>query len=598
MSVDIDRRKIGDAAAGVAKDAFRPIKEAMALIKTDDEGICIDGYIELYGSDKSMTKETLIGELPVQVKGKVSKPKPFDGPKYSVEVLDLKRFLDVFHGVLFIVVYLDKSLGVRGLYYVQLLPYDINKLLSELSHAGQKTKSVRLKRLPKDLNELRRLLHEFNSNRELQFATKGMEICSVEAWERQGVKFSEFKLSKTYFPGEKPFSLASLDNGAYIYGITADKHSFPVNKFENVCSLERAVERHISIGDIEDDVLISFVEDAKGEYLSFGGFTMRFDKECTWNYATQGDFRDRYRDARIMKALEDGEFLYIDGKKLCGGIRMSDDTANVIDEHLKSCKGFAELLEKLCVKIKMDPKDLSNRELYNLDRLRAAFVDGKHLSVDANGEKLVNLNLEIVKARIKAIGILQDDGLYELADPLDPDVKYVTACRVGEKEDDRALIPSTFLLSDEDFSKVANLDAGRFEESLNRIPVTSLTEDVIGSKLLDMLKVYDAGAVCGKDLLRICELTAKALCEVNPESDVHFINCQQVLKRLGSELDTVRLNQIAMNQSGTTAAACAHVLLGNIEFAKQCIANLNEEDRTDFGSWPICSLLDSEGGEQ
>lgn len=88
--------------------------------------------------------------------------------KYSVEIEGLRRYLDVYHGILFFCVTADRNtLTAKDVYYAQLLPYDITRILSGTTH-NQKTASVRFRPFPKDPQEITRFLLAFNSDREKQ----------------------------------------------------------------------------------------------------------------------------------------------------------------------------------------------------------------------------------------------------------------------------------------------------------------------------------------------------------------------------------------------------------------------------------------------
>ena len=89
-------------------------------------------------------------EIPVQIKGTTSKVAGRDGVKRKVDIVDLEKYLDVYAGVLYFVVFMDSKLSLKEIYYKQYLPFDIRKALKERKHAGQKTITDKFRPLPKD----------------------------------------------------------------------------------------------------------------------------------------------------------------------------------------------------------------------------------------------------------------------------------------------------------------------------------------------------------------------------------------------------------------------------------------------------------------
>lgn len=84
----VDNKKTGDAAVGVVKSAFQNAKNILPFLETNDNGICTDGYLEVYSSSEELTKETLRGTISVQVKGTTSKPDS-GRPKRRVDIANL-----------------------------------------------------------------------------------------------------------------------------------------------------------------------------------------------------------------------------------------------------------------------------------------------------------------------------------------------------------------------------------------------------------------------------------------------------------------------------------------------------------------------------
>ena len=191
----VDNKKIGDAAVSVVKDSFRKVECVVPFLETNDNGICTDGYLEVYSTGKEMSKRTLLGRIDVQVKGTTSKLSSPSAPSRKVDTNDLRRYLDVYSGVLYFVVYLDGALDVKGVYYKQYLPFDIKKSL-ERCKPEQKTLKERFARLPDDEGSLCILCREFVANKQKQASVASTGIKTLDEWSRDGIQFDKLELSK------------------------------------------------------------------------------------------------------------------------------------------------------------------------------------------------------------------------------------------------------------------------------------------------------------------------------------------------------------------------------------------------------------------
>ncbi len=107
-------RRIESIAVDAVKDIILNCDTLYPNLDENDKNILVDGIIEVY-SPPELTKENLTGEVTIQVKGTTRKLRTNKRGfvKYSIEVVDLRRFLDVFHGVLLFCVAVGKDARAR-----------------------------------------------------------------------------------------------------------------------------------------------------------------------------------------------------------------------------------------------------------------------------------------------------------------------------------------------------------------------------------------------------------------------------------------------------------------------------------------------------
>lgn len=592
--MSIDNKKVGEAAVDYLSHAFIGVTNALTHFAKDDTGICIDGKIEVYAGT-AMTKESLYGEIPVQIKGTRTKPSGKDSVKYRVDVSDLEKYLKVYDGVLYFVVFMDKSLKLRQIYYRQYLPYDIRETLRRKKKDGQPKLTERFVPLPDDPLQLRRLCMEFIADQRRQ---KGLDdACFLMPGELEGskIKFEKVELSKTFFPDELPTSLRAFETGAYLYGVT---HSGKRYVLERIGSLEMAqsTSNHmLKAGDFECEAEVNIGEDHNGMFLTVGGISIRFDGTGAIKYTDCGGFRTRLRDAKLFRGFALSGDLFFDGSLLGRRESLNDVDFDELDRRIDVYERYVALMDLLGVVPDWDPSKLTKSDFGQIGRLGEGLVDGRHLPVGDHREGMLVLNSDIAGSRIKVLGRLDDDGLYEIFDLTSPDLTFAT-CRGenGELDTDNPM-PTLFSLASDDLKLLANIRPAKLEQALTRCPITVENADTSNNALLEMLAAYDNGAVCRKELLTCCGIVSKVLYNLNPNSEIYAINRAQTLLRM-RKLDADwkgRLRGLAVSADSKEVRASAFILIGQHELATSCLESLDQLDRKRFMTWPIYNLLKS-----
>lgn len=587
----VDNKKTGDAAVGVVKSAFQNAKNILPFLETNDNGICTDGYLEVYSSSEELTKETLRGTISVQVKGTTSKPDS-GRPKRRVDIADLERFRDVFHGALYFVVYFDGNLDTRGIYYKQYLPYDVEKTLTRKGRPDQKTITERFSPLPTGPKELDRLCREFLQNMEKQASVITVGVKTPEEWGKQGLRFEKLNATKTLVADEMPFSLKAFKNGAYLYGVSEWGESYVFDKLEYISRISGARQMHIDIGDFSCDPIVEIGEDEdEGQFVTIGGITLYLGEGTKGRivYTSTGDFRARFRDAQIMKGFVGGNVLMIEGLPQCRDAMLNEGFSETLSVHLEDFGKYSNLLDELRIKPSWDPKDLTDSDLWQLDRLHAAIIEHEPIRLPQTGESTGILDVNIANAVVKTIVRRRGDGLYDVFDPFSESMACSFA--VTNDKDERIVdIHPLFVFSSEDFRRMANIDSERFAQILETRPVTCKSAGLANNKLLEMLSAYDAGAVCAGELLPCCLVLSEALHSLSNDS-ISAINLAQVKLRLGKAFDRSQIEKISLTTNDMREKCAAHIVLGNISLAESCFGMLSKDEREDFESWPISNLL-------
>lgn len=591
--MNIDNKKIGESAVDYLSYAFIRVINALTHFTKNDTGVCVDGEIEVYNGS-AMTKESLYGEIRVQIKGTLSKPSGGDSVKYKVDVVDLEKYLMAYDGVLYFVVFMDKSLNLRQIYYKQYLPYDIRETLRRSKAEGQATLTERFYPLPDDPLQLRRLCMEFIADQHRQ---KGIdEACFLMPGELGGseIKFEKIELSKTFYSDELPISLKPFETGAYLYGTAQGGKRYVLERIGSLEMIQSTSSHILKADDYECEAVANVGEDRDGRFLTVGGISIRLGETGTITFTECGGFRSRLRDVRLFRGFARSGELFFDGTLLGRVGSLNDADFDDLNKRIGSYKKFVALMDLLGVVPDWDPSKLSRNDFSQIGRLGEGLMDGRHLSISGHSENMIVLNSDVAGSRIKVLGCLDDDGLYEIFDLTSPDLTFVVCRGENGKLDTDNPMPTLYSLASDDLGLLANISPTKLEKALERCPVTIGNADTVNNALLEMLVAYDKGAVCAKELLSCCDITSEALYNLEPNSEIYKINRAQTLLRM-CELDEdwqCQLRAIAASSDSKEIRASSFILLGQRELATACLDSLDEIGRKRFMTWPIYSLLE------
>ncbi|MCM3130574.1 hypothetical protein PUW24_00655 (plasmid) [Paenibacillus urinalis] len=208
-------------------------------IPVGDKGISFDGHISVM-EDDSETKESLIGRVPVQVKGTEVEHFTEGVRSFSFELADYRNFFNS-DGVLLLVGEVKPN-GETKLFYKALLALEINELLQRFNKQKQRVIELR----PLDETRLYDVCYKFLAEQTLQ----SRELVTHKPFQIDD--FRELRLtSMTYSPSLDESLEKIFDHDFTMYGVKNQAH-FPLKR--------------IRIGSInvrKDNVIFS---DMKNEY--------------------------------------------------------------------------------------------------------------------------------------------------------------------------------------------------------------------------------------------------------------------------------------------------------------------------------------------
>lgn len=115
----MDAKTIETLAVNAVRDSIVLSNYLDQFIPDNDKEPSWDGAVYIY-SNKSRRKDSLIGRMPVQVKGKETIKHPPE-ITHRVQITDLENYLND-GGMIFFVVYISNNGLIRTIYYTPLTP--------------------------------------------------------------------------------------------------------------------------------------------------------------------------------------------------------------------------------------------------------------------------------------------------------------------------------------------------------------------------------------------------------------------------------------------------------------------------------------------
>ena len=155
----MDSKAIEEKAINCLKLFVEDSKVISPFISDNDKEPCWDGHLYLY-KDTSKTKESLIGRVPVQVKGHEVEDFITKDFKFTFEISDLKAYQT--DPCFFIVCQEKVDSKERKLFYNEFTPERLKQFLR--SYGKQGTAKLKMKELTDNLTEFEQQLILFHSN--------------------------------------------------------------------------------------------------------------------------------------------------------------------------------------------------------------------------------------------------------------------------------------------------------------------------------------------------------------------------------------------------------------------------------------------------
>lgn len=553
-----------------------------------------DGDIEVYRKAGDVhLKDDLIIKVPIQVKGHKENDLGKEYIMYPVGYIDMKNYLAL-GGTVFFVVYVDTDGDNHRIYYAELLPYTLKRLLREHENKATKTKNIRMESFPTKKEDISNVLLEFARNMKKQRAAIYADEVSLADLVKDGrVPELSFGFSRVFKKKFSPLSLMHQGN-FYIYAKLPHGIELPVEYVKDVEMAGMTVSADVTVNGkcFYAEYTIVYKKDIVE--VCFGKSTKHIIKIGENNkqefcFTLSGKLSERIRDEEfIIEALSAQQFEV--GGVVCPLNEATPDEIKAFDlprrkEHLEWLFTVEKILTLLDVDVELNVDELTDKDENKLHLLKTAFIDGKTVSLKDPGNAVGFFN--IANLKILVCVLKQKDGKFRIYHYSDAPIDVIATGISGEKQ------PSSFfvLLKKEEILGCSNLNFEKIVDRLKEVQKSELYFEQITLFVLELLKAYDENGGKRVDILE----AAISLSEWQREEDEYTpknicaLNYYQAIKRQREfhENELEELLLIVESQPEEEIYAGAYLLLDKQDAARIHFLRMDIETQEIFRAYPI-----------
>ena len=570
------------------------------FLSENDKTPSLDGKILVY-SKESKEKEYLKGGIPVQIKGESVGEQGIQDKKISfqAEVADLRSFRSEGGAIIFVV--RQSPSGKQQIYFSQLLPLDLEEIFKKLRKPKQKTKSIKLRKLPVKISIIEQLFDSFVEDSRKQHSTAKTGVGYVDITDDVVGLFDSI-VFEAKMDSETNMPILS-DLPTYFYGRN-EKSGIDIPLTQIVIeSISRLSEANFSV-KLDGRKYYENIECEERKDLSnnitrimkFGGVTVDI---TNWemNFVISGTLEKRLKDLEFLIGILDGKKVTINGEEILK-IKQS-----IVDEEKirESFRYYVELKETMVFLDVSKELDLDNATEEDW-RLGGMLVNAVKYGVSA---KLKNGTSEVTYIRQKISNLIiliaaEKDGndRYAIKSIYDEEYnKKYYRCSYG---DGRRTYSSRFaILSEDDFVTLSNINYDYLLNDIKKFELDEVYEDVVCSIVLKMYAAFDKSEDGNIELLEAAINIAEWHSKQKPKYS-NKLNYLQGIRRKRvfekSEINELIALKAEVNgfeeANKNYAMAGINLLLeGWFEF-DYYFEKIEKESRDDFMEYPIYKLVE------
>ena len=397
----MDSKAIEDKAIICFKDYILDSEIVSPFLNENDKEPCWDGHLYVF-SDVSKKKESLLGRIPVQVKGKVVKNFITKKYKYPIDIRDLNAYKN--DPTIYVVCQIKENSKEYKLFYRSLLPETVKNLLK--GKDGQKTISVLFHDIPYDIKDFEDRAKIFIGDRKKQLSFVDSKPFTLEdARKKQITNFTFLAPSRGMDQFEIMSYLSSNPSFLYAKVDTSLDIDFPIAGGPMSFVFNQTVYEDIKVG--ERVFYNQYVKEIKdGEMRIYVGNFMRLiitpDKKSesyhlNYNFDSKTtSLNERLIETEFIRSLSESGSFQIGELNL--QIPITDEqyiAAN--NQELQNWRELKTLLDTLNVDKDLNIGDLKEKDSEYINILVKTILHKQTMGLTIKDNVIVNLAVSKVK---------------------------------------------------------------------------------------------------------------------------------------------------------------------------------------------------------
>lgn len=561
-------------------------------IKKNDKLPSWDGEIYVYLSKKK-EKQGLYDVIPVQVKGTEKDSRVSGGFKYSVQIADLRNFLECRSGTtLFFVVFIHEEGEdtVCDIYYEKFLPFDLKNILKE--HGEQDSVTMTFRFFPSKKKERARLLYDIVRDMKLQrsyIAADSLTLDSVVKEQKKTI----LTLGRTVLAGDLPLTPFSLLGQEHYFYVTRQDSLLQPIMHGRIDGVSVTLKKSIRVdGEIYYETC-ERCEYIDKQVLSIGNaiefvFPKNDKSKMRLNVNLSWKLTEDIRDVSFLLALYEHKQLQLDDIDVPLDLQASSDCkfdVEMFRQHLDTCQMIQRLMVALDVTRDLDFSELKEEQYEGLSQLYGFIIEGNRARVEFQSDYgIIEPVIGNLKILLFAISNKQNEHCYEIR-------SFSDIRNIVTTEDGNQTTPFVGL-REEQIMNVDNINYENFFHQLENIPLSKSHVKEVTHLFYKLLQAYDKGGDKRSDILKHAIDLAEWLEKYDTYSDQIYkaLNKLEAIKRSRelNEQENDELFGIAEHSElPPIYRSLAYVLLGERKSAERFFKQVPADIQKSVREYPI-----------
>lgn len=592
----IDTKAIEEKALNYLKTFIEDSERISQYLADNDKEPCWDGHLYLYdGEGKS--KEHLQGRVPIQVKGTVVERFKTKKWKFKLERADLQAYLH--DPTFFIVCQIKKNSKERKLFYRELLPCTVQKLLKDMGKKESRQTLFHL--LPTDLKEFEDKLLVFMNNSRKMLSFANSDPMTMEDVIKDGIR--NFSFVSPVKPSDRIQLMNYLStHDTYLYANISKKPyiDFPIADGPMRFTFKRQEYCDVRIGDrvfyhgFTNEIKDGFM------YVTVGGILtmiIPLEEKDRVNASVKIKTDSKY----LKESIHEAEFvLALDKHKVLSfgdiDIKLGVNDNNLVEElheKLLCWKDLQMVLDKMHVTKPFDLTAITPNQIHSINILIEALVEGKRIKLKKPESSI--LLFEIANVKLLLWCVVDKNGECAIGDFFDGAIN-ISYLYQGKERINASIY--SYLQNDNLWSKIDNVDyEGLLPSAIKSVDENAHCLELLNLDVLAMLSAADTLETeepkKRSTLLEECYKLNDWLLKNDLEGDrlmVHKCNKMQIIKRQRAfdENEVSEMNQILENDDISNiykAGFC--LLLENKDGFNSYYNQLTDDEKQMLKKYPI-----------